>query len=164
MDDDAGQVGVQHGDDDRASFLRSNKTHLLYFWKMMEDHGMLSATVGVLREDQGASSNGVPTTSGESAAALRKRQEQAEAALEAQKEKKELVDSIKDLSTSAKQRNQLDSQKIIMDTEDKIENLEMDIVSAEQDELSEQYIELKKKHLNKARERLQQLQKSSEQE
>jgi len=66
----------------------------------MDDHNMLSATVGVLREDQGASSLGVPTTSSTSAAALRKQAAQAEKEKEAQKEKKELVDSIKDLSTS----------------------------------------------------------------
>jgi hypothetical protein len=64
-DNDYGCVGeMTLQDDDRSNFLGGQKSHLLYFWSILEETQMLQKTLSIIPRDLSASSDGVPTTMG----------------------------------------------------------------------------------------------------
>lgn len=61
-DDDYGRINTMTlQDDDRSNFLGGNKSHLLYFWQILEECELLQKTLSVIPKEYSASSDGVPS-------------------------------------------------------------------------------------------------------
>lgn len=61
-DDDYGRISTMTlQDDDRSNFLEGNKTHLLYFWQVLDETKLLQKTLLIIPKNHSASSDGVPS-------------------------------------------------------------------------------------------------------
>jgi hypothetical protein len=65
-------------DDNRKTFLGIFKSHILYFWHLMDTYDLLHRSLSQLKNELSASSLGVPTTQGLSETVQRKRKAEKE--------------------------------------------------------------------------------------
>jgi hypothetical protein len=49
-------------DDNRSNFLGTNKSHLLYFWQLMDEYSLLQQTMSIIPGDHSATYDSVPST------------------------------------------------------------------------------------------------------
>jgi hypothetical protein len=98
-------------DDNRSTFLAGNKTHILYFWELMEQNHMLESAVAELDDSQRADCDHVVVTSDEMGGNKRRKKDDSDEG----QGKLQLFHNIGRLASAIQQNADTSRQKLIVE-------------------------------------------------